>query len=449
MASPQTQGFLERLRQANMPVSANPTGLVDERQPVHTLYGGAHLFKAESTNRLGALARQSFAKYAPDSKTFAAATGLGGEPAFQDLVWQRTKAKLETEAVEDFRIDFEDGFGPRSDHQEDEAATNAAREVVRGADSGILPPFIGLRVKALDEEQKVRSLRTLDLFLTEVCRLSSALPPRFFVTLPKVTHKDQALIFAEILADRESDLGLPSGHLRFEMMVETPSALVASDGRLALPEMIAACSDRLWSLNFGAYDYMACLGIAAQAQSLEHPAADLARLLLQLSALGSGVRLVDGVTTVLPVAPHREENLTATQQQENQLHVHHAWAVHFKSVSRALEQGFYQGWDVHPAQLPARYGATYGFFLSGKSLAAERLKRFLANAAKATLSGAHFDDAATGQGLINFFLRALNMRAMDAQDLAAAGVSANELATKSFAKILAQRLQSHQEGSKH
>ena len=37
-------------------------------------------------------------------------------------VYERVREKLKQEAVEDFRIDFEDGFGHRPDAEEDEAA---------------------------------------------------------------------------------------------------------------------------------------------------------------------------------------------------------------------------------------------------------------------------------------------------------------------------------------
>lgn len=38
------------------------------------------------------------------------------------------------------------------------------------------------------------------------------------------------------------------------------------------------------------------------------------------------------------------------------------WVLHSGLVRRALERGYYQGWDLHPAQLPSRFAATYAFY---------------------------------------------------------------------------------------
>ena len=104
--------------------------------------------------------------------------------------------------------------------------------------------------------------------------------------------------------------------------------------------------------------------------------------------------------------------------------------------------GFYQGWDLHPAQLPSRYAAVYSFFLEGLGPASERLKNFVEKAAQATLVGDVFDDAATGQGLLNYFLRALNCGAMTEREaIEMSGLTVDELRTRSFVKILNGRKQ--------
>jgi len=62
-------------------------------------------------------------------------------------VYNRVLEKLKREPVEDFRIDFEDGYGNRPDAEEDGHAESAALEVARGMQEGSLPPFIGIRIK--------------------------------------------------------------------------------------------------------------------------------------------------------------------------------------------------------------------------------------------------------------------------------------------------------------
>ena len=105
-----------------------------------------------------------------------------------------------------------------------------------------------------------------------------------------------------------------------------------------------------------------------------------------------------------------------------------------------LAGGFYQGWDLHPAQLVTRYAALYGFFLDGIDAAGVRLKNFVSKAAQATLVGDVFDDAATGQGLLNFFLRGINSGAITEQEaLKMTGLTADEFRGRSFVKIMRGR----------
>src|SRR6202035_1458424 len=102
----------------------------------------------------------------------------------------------------------------------------------------------------------------------------------------------------------------------------------------------------------------------------------------------------------------------------------------------SLVNGFYQGWDLHPGQLPSRYGTVYAFFLRSLPATSERLKNFISKAAQATLHGDTFDDAATGQGLLNFFLRGVNCGALTEQEALATGLTIDELRSRSFLKIL-------------
>jgi hypothetical protein len=171
---------------------------------------------------------------------------------------------------------------------------------------------------------------------------------------------------------------------------------------------------------------------------MRHPACDFAKHMMQVAFAQTGVALSDGATNIMPVGPHKDA-ATDAQRAENQAAVHAAWRLHAADVRHSLVHGFYQGWDLHPAQLPSRYGAVYGFFLDGLAAASQRLKNFVAKAAQATLVGDVFDDAATGQGLLNYFLRGIACGAVREDEALATGLSLAEIRSRSFGKILAGR----------
>jgi citrate lyase beta subunit len=413
------------------------------RQPVHTVYGGAQLFKAETTSRLGAVARAAMDASARDAAEFARGVGFaggGGDERLAATVYERVRRKLEREPVEDFRIDFEDGFGARPDAEEDATAAAAAREVARGMREGLLPPFVGIRVKSLGEEWKARSARTLEIFLdTLLADADGRLPPNFVVTLPKVTLAAPPATLVRLFEILERRHGLPEGTLRLELMIEVTQAIVGPDGRSPLPGFLAACEGRCVGAHFGTYDYTASCSITAAFQTMDHPMCDLAKGNMLLAYAGTGIFLSDGSTNILPVGPHAGRDLTPAQLEENRAAVHHAWQLSHRHIRHSLEGGFYQGWDLHPAQIPVRFATCYAFFLEGFAQAADRLRNFVEKAAQATLVGDVFDDAATGQGLLNYFLRALNSGAIDVADLARTGLTPQEVELRSFAKILAAR----------
>jgi citrate lyase beta subunit len=283
-----------------------------------------------------------------------------------------------------------------------------------GLAAGSLPPFCGLRIKALTEETRDRAIRTLDLFLTAL----GPLPPGFVITLPKVTAPEQVAALADLCDIFEPAFGSPAGSLKLEIMVETPQAL------LDLLALTQAARGRCVAAHFGAYDYTAALGITSVYQSLRHPATDFARQTMQNTLAGTGIRLADGATTILPVAPNLDT----------------PWKIHYEDVWRSLVLGFYQSWDLHPAQLVSRYAAVYAFFHEAVDDASLRLRNFIDQAARATLQGQVFDDAATGQGLLNSFLRAVHCGALTEEEaLARSGLTLEELRGKSFGKILAGR----------
>jgi citrate lyase beta subunit len=431
---------VERLREANERFAARFPGEPATRQPVHTVYGGAHLFRFDATSKLGAIALRTLDEHAPDEAALASVLSL---PVVHGIR-ARVIEKLRREPVEDYRIDFEDGYGIRAWDEEDGHAVAAAHEVAKGLAAGTLPPVLGIRIKSLGEELRERSIRTLDVFLSTLsAETGGVLPPRFVTTLPKVAIPEQVRALVEILGALEAALELTPGALKIEIMVETTQAIVDAGGRIGLPLLLDAADGRCVGVHFGPYDYTASSDITASQQQLSHPAGDFARQMLKVAFARAGVFLSDGPTTVLPIPPHRasaKRALTELQRAENSAAIHRAWRLHYENVTRALAAGYYQGWDLHPAQLPARYAAVYAFFLSGLEEAAARLRNFVERAAQATLFGSHFDDAATGQGLLNYFVRAVGCGAIGEDDaLAATGLTLDELRRRSFSAIVAGR----------
>src|ERR1044071_6943022 len=327
---------IERLRDANVAAARKYPGETARRQPVHTVYGGAHLFRADTAKRLGQVAERALAENASDFVVFARALGLPlsgdlpdvldyatglrhrleNEPAavreenkaawLAHTIYSRVQEKLKREPVEDFRIDFEDGYGNRPDAEEDGHAESAALEVAKGMESGTLPPFIGIRIKPFNEELRARSMRTLDIFVSTVLEKSGGiLPDNFVVTLPKITTPEQVKALADIFDLLEQQTGLTAGSLKMEMMIETTQSIINSEGRINLPLMLQAARGRCLAAHFGTYDYTASCSITAAHQHMMHPACDFAKHMMQVSFAGTGVWLSDGATNIMPVAPHR------------------------------------------------------------------------------------------------------------------------------------------------
>jgi citrate lyase beta subunit len=376
-------------------------GDTGDRQPVHTVYVPADRYVADLVPRWGDMALAAFDEYLPDPDALAGRLAIDATVAGE--VWPRVRHKLTTEPIEDLRIDFEDGFGARSDAEEDATAVGAGR-ALQAAQAGPaqpsarsapaqLAPFCGLRFKSLEPATRRRGIRTLDLFLSALLE-SGPLPANFIVTLPKVTHVDQVTAFVDVCDVLEATHELPESTLRFEVQVETPQAILAADGSAAVARMVHAADGRLSGLHYGTYDYSAACGIAAPYQSMEHPVADHAKAVMQLAAAGTGVRLSDGSTNVLPVGT--PEQISA------------AWRLHARLVRRSLERGYYQGWDLHPLQLVTRYAATYAFYRDGMPSACERLRAYLGRTNTGIL-----DEPATAQAMAALLVRGWQCGALD------------------------------------
>ncbi|GAA4354401.1 aldolase/citrate lyase family protein [Hymenobacter saemangeumensis] len=460
---------LDELGMANLRFQKIYPGDRPDRQPVHTVYGGANLFKADTCVRMGDIALNNLRTYAPNFVELARVLQLKNyehlpvlekdvaeltekldamspeqrkqEPAWLAYsVYNKIVSKLQREAVEDFRIDFEDGFGNRPDAEEDETAVRAAKETAKGMDQGTLSPFIGIRIKPFTEDLKQRGVRTLDIFLTTLlAETGGRLPDNFVVMLPKVTIPEQMTAMVRLFELLEKANNLAPGTLKMETMVEATQIVMDDEGRNPLMRIIRASEGRCIAAHFGTYDYTASCNITAKYQTMAHPVCDFAHHMTKVALGGTGIFLSDGATNVMPIGPHRGDNLSYAQLRENQESVHNAWRQAFHHTTHSLINGRYQGWDLNPAQLPMRYAATYNFFLSSYDDAVHRLKTFVERAAISTLTGDIFDDAATGQGLLNFFLKALNCGAITEEEIEATGLTREEINTRSFYRILEGR----------
>lgn len=460
---------LSELSNANKIFQDMYPGDSPERQPVQTVYGGANLFKGDTVLKMAGAAKQSLKSYAPNFAVLAKALELPGyeglpenptevEALVQKLntlnaeekvnhpawipyaVYQKILRKLENEAVEDFRIDFEDGFGNRPDDEEDATAVQAANEVAKGINENTLSPFIGIRIKPFTEELKKRGVRTLDIFISTLLeKTNGKLPSNFVVTLPKVQIPEQVTALVRLFELLEKNNGLKEGTLKMEIMIETTQSIINPEGGNALRGLVNAGEGRCTAAHFGTYDYTASCNITAKYQAMDHPVCDFAHHMMKVALAGTGIFICDGATNVMPVGPHRGANLSKEQEAENTMVVHRAWKLAYDHIRHSMFHGFYQGWDLHPAQLPIRYAAVYSFFLESYDAAVVRLRNFIDKAGQATLSGDVFDDAATGQGLLNYFLSAINCGAVSVEEAMTTGLTHEEFKTRSFVKILDMR----------
>ena len=364
------------------------------RQPVHTCYVPADAVVPGLARQWGTTALAALDEHGlPD---------LGLDPALVEEVLPRVRAKLAAEPIEDLRVDAEDGYRGTPDAEDDDVA-RAAEALAGDRRDGAAPPSVGIRAKSLEGPTRRRGVRSLDLFLGRLVESQGAengpLPLRSIVTLPKVTDVEQVRAFLPVLDALEAAHGVG---LDLELQIETPQAVLGADGTATAARMVHAAGSRLIGLHYGTYDYSASLGIAAAHQSSDHPAADFAKQVLQVAVAGTGAHAVDGSTNVLPVGDRQ--------------HVHAAWRLHAGLVRRALERGFYQGWDLHPAQLVTRYTATYAFFRSALPAATGRLAAYLDRSA-----GGVLDEPATASALAAVVLRGLDCGAVDDTEVRAMG----------------------------
>lgn len=386
----------ERLTDADALLAERYPGDRGARQPLHTVYVPANACTAEVIDMWSQDSLRALETHGPN--VLLEALDL---PSPSDDLAPRVARKLTDQPIEDLRIDFEDGYRPLAEDDEDADAASAV-DIIRAVSqlpSG--PAHIGIRFKSLEAHTRERGLRTLDIVVRGLAD-TGGLPAGFVLTLPKVTSVAQVEAMVETCEVLERSYGLDRHTLLFELQIETPQSILGSDGRATVAPMIHAAAGRCTGVHYGTYDYAAASGIAPAFQSMEHPVADHAKATMHVAVAGTGVFMSDGSTNVLPVG--------ATDE------VREAWALHARLVRRSLERGIYQGWDLHPAQLVTRYAAVYAFMDEGLPTAIRRLSTYLAG----TTSGV-MDEPATARALAQFILRALDCGAATSESLADAG----------------------------
>ncbi|GGK51201.1 DUF6986 family protein [Nocardia camponoti] len=349
-------------------------------QPIHTVYVPADRANAVTPAEWGAGALRLLDQQRELFTELDTANSL-------DAVRERITAA----PIQDLRIDFEDGYGFRSDAEEDDAAIAAGRTLAEYAKNPAAPTIFGIRTKGLAGPERARALRTLELVIDTL----GEIPDGFVFTIPKIRAVDQVVAAAALCHGLERGYALPDQSLRFELQIESPQAVIGPAGATPIPEMIAAAEGRCTALHFGTYDYTAACGIAATEQALDHPAADYAKSVMQVAAAGTGVWIADGSTQIVP-----ETDPEA------------AIVNHHRLVARALRRGYYQGWDMHPGHLVTRWLATYNFFRAASDVAVPRLSAYLARR-----SGGVVDEPATAEALAATVLRGLRAGAIDQTQL--------------------------------
>lgn len=383
------------------------------RQPIHTVYVPGDRYAPGLAREWGDAALAAVEGVGGIERLVAA---LGIADADRTTVAERVLAKLGSEPIEDLRIDFEDGFGDRGDAAEDAAVVAAAEALADDLAAGTAPPFVGIRFKCFEADTRERGIRTLDLFLTTlVSRTGPAgLPDGLVLTLPKVTTVAQVEVMVGLLERLEGALELAQGRLGFEVQVETPQLIIGAGGTIPVAELLHRGAGRITGLHYGTYDYSASLGIAAAQQSMEHPAADFAKQVMQVAVAGTGVRLSDGSTNVVPAG---DEASTIA-----------AWQLHGRLVRRSLERAYYQGWDLHPAHLPSRFAASYAFFRDGVEQVATRLRNYVEQNTDGFL-----DEPATARALAGFLARGVQSGAVSSEELAdRVGIGESELVALAY-----------------
>ena len=389
-------------------------------QPSGTLYGGAQRFKEGTFAKLGEQVHTFFGRYVDSDDAFVACFGVPTSASVASLR-DRLRGSLQRAPLEDVRVDFEDGYGPHDDQEEDAHAVLVGEAFAERRGS-VWPTRVGIRVRSLESATAKRALRTLALVVdTMVARGWRPGREPFRVTIPKVTHLQEIAMAARALERLEADHGLPDKSFVLEAMVETPDAFLDREGRVPIVVWPSMARGRMSALHFGAFDYLSSIGVPAGSQSLDHPACLHARALLALVATRAHVEVSDGTFLEIPVGPHREATNGSLEEGENQEVVARALRHHAGRVRRQLAEGFAQGWDLHPGQVVSRRAAVLMAYVEGRDEVLRRMNAFLVAGARAARSGTSFDDAASARSLLATLRSGIKL-GLDDADLVAAFV---------------------------
>lgn len=350
------------------------------RQPIHSVYVPADRADAGTVPEWGARAADLLGEY--------------GDVLPGDLAV--VEQNLRTAPIQDLRIDFEDGYGGTGDPAQDADARRIGAilaEIPRRSESRPgstdvsvrMPDRFGIRPRGLEPEERRRGIRTLELVLDA----AGGVPAGFVFTVPKIRSADQIPALSVLCEAFEGAHGLPAGTLTYELQIESPHIVLGADGTAGIARAVRASDGRCSALHFGTYDYTAALGIAPRFQSLTHPSADHAKAVMLLAAAQAGVWVSDGSTQVLPQGTADE--------------VRAALELHSGLVTRSLQAGIYQGWDLHPGHLASRWAATIAFYREAMPIAAGRIDAYCRRDA----SGTAADEPATAQTLAGLIVRGL------------------------------------------
>ncbi|MEQ1504649.1 MAG: hypothetical protein ABMB14_20585 [Myxococcota bacterium] len=405
--------------------------------PVHTLRVAADAFTHDSVRRAGARALRLVQSYAPDSVVLALALRLPGfeamptDPGRVDAllarleqgdpqvppgarlaheVYRRLLRQLQVAPVQDLRIDFHDAFGRRSDEEEDAAAGAAASEAALGLREGTLCPQIGIRTAPLSGARAARALRTIDLFVSTMCdRAGGAVPPRFLVSVPEITHEDQVTALVQIVSALETRLQSKRGSIGLELGFADASVVFDESGSCRLAPIVAASSGRCAVVRLEA-------GPVARSLGARDPAAAIAvRDLARIALASAGVAIAFGSSPDLP----RSGGDRGPEAAQRYTVVHAAWRTHADAVLRALRDGSTWGWDTDAGQIPARLAAIGTYYRQNLGQIRHSLEEWSRNG---------LDGAEDGQRLFDEIRIGIRCGAITAEDLAGTGFEPEDFA---------------------
>lgn len=325
-------------------------------QPLHTVYAPGDRCTVDTPVEWQ---DEALAAVAQAGGFAALATAIGVAADWRSGSAASAERRIRRQPIADLRIDFEDGYGTRSDTEEDRdarAAGAAAAAIRRSAEA---PDRIGIRIKPLDTRGAHRGLRTLERFLDAYGEAGGfeGADASLRITLAKVMHSEQISVLDRVLRRLEVRHQLVTQTLQIEVQVEVPH-LIASVLDTGALDRISA-NPRVRALHFGTYDYTSALGIVPSEQHSLHPVAVHAKRVMQAVAATHAIEVCDGSSNLLP-----------TGSAEQRLH---AWRTHANLVTTGLRDGLPQGWDLHPAQLASRFLAGHAVLRAEVPSAIERL----------------------------------------------------------------------------